>query len=145
MQGLVSWFGVFDFQPLVTQALTAGQNRDTAESGPGRFLGCKLSACQPETIRLASPVSFVDAHTPPTLLIHGTVDTTVAPKQSQDMDALLKSKGVPVEIMLLPGVGHSFLGATHEATRAASNAAIDKTFAFIDATIGEKPKSGKPR
>ena len=142
VQGLVSWFGIFDLEPLVGHSSATAQNGNQGDSGLGRFLGCTASGCAADVIRLASPVSFVDAHTPPALLIHGTVDKTVNPKQSQDMYELLKSKGVPVEIMMIPGVGHSFIGETQEATSAASNAALERTFSFIDATIGGKAKSG---
>jgi acetyl esterase/lipase len=139
VQGLVSWYGIFDFQPLVGQAGASG------DTGVGRFLGCTKSGCPEGAIHLASPVSYVDAHTPPTLLIHGTADKTVNPKQSQDMYELLKSKGIPVEIMMIPGVAHSFIGETPDATRTACNAALARTFAFIDATIGRKTKSGAAR
>lgn len=132
VQGLVSWYGIFDFAPLVSQ---------NSQGGPSGFLGCTSAGCPADAVRLASPVSFVSAQTPPALLIHGTADTTVNPKQSQDFYDLLKSKGVQVELMMIPGVGHSFIGQTPEATRSASIAAIDRTFAFIDATIGPKSKS----
>ena len=138
VQGLVSWFGIFDLQPLVARAPLSAPNPD---SGLFRFLGCSKDGCSPDTVRLASPSSFVDARTPPALLVHGTVDKTVNPKQSQDFYALLKSKGVTAELMMIPDVGHSFIGANQESTSAASNAALDRTFAFIDATIGGKSTS----
>jgi len=50
----------------------------------------------------------------------------------------LKAKGVKAELMLIPDVGHSFIGATPEATHDASQKALEKTFQFIDATIGDK-------
>jgi dipeptidyl aminopeptidase/acylaminoacyl peptidase len=69
-------------------------------------------------------------------LIHGTNDRTVPVQQSRDFYALLKSKGVSVEFVEIPGVDHSFIGSTPEATRAASLQALQKSFAFIDRTIG---------
>jgi dipeptidyl aminopeptidase/acylaminoacyl peptidase len=49
---------------------------------------------------------------------------------------MLKAKGVKAELMLLPDVGHSFIGETPEATRAASLKALERSFRFIDETIG---------
>ena len=132
VQGLVSWYGIFDMRPLASQP---GAN---PQRGQLYFLRCTTAGCPEDVVRLASPVSFVDAHTPPALLIHATADKTVNPKQSQDLYDLLKSKGMRVELMMIPAVGHSFIGETHEATRAASLSALDRTFAFIDATLGGK-------
>jgi len=69
-------------------------------------------------------------------LIHGVDDHSVPVRQSRDFNALLKSKGVPVELVEIPGVDHSFVGPTAEATRAASLQALQKSFDFIDRTVG---------
>jgi dipeptidyl aminopeptidase/acylaminoacyl peptidase len=52
----------------------------------------------------------------------------------------LKAKGVHTELILLPGIGHSWIGKTHEETTNASRTALEKTLAFIDATIGPKSR-----
>jgi acetyl esterase/lipase len=154
VQAAVTWYGIFDFvalmQPAVQPAAPArGARAGTqpaqgaraggppAGGGPGGFLGCQ-GACPPETLRLVSPVSFVDPQDPPMLLIHGTEDKTVNPKQSQDMYDLLKKNGVKAELIMIPGVGHSFVGPNIDATRDATLKALDATLAFFDATIGDK-------
>jgi acetyl esterase/lipase len=137
VQAWVTWYGIFDMLPLTERP--AGN----PSSGPLKFLGCTASGCAAETVRLASAVSFVGARTPPALLIHGTEDKTVNPDQSRRMHELLTSKGVSSQLMLIPGVDHSFIGGSHEATSAASNAALQRTFAFIDATVGGKTAAVK--
>jgi dipeptidyl aminopeptidase/acylaminoacyl peptidase len=80
--------------------------------------------------------SYVDPTDPPMLLIHGDADTTVSVEQSKVLDGLLKSKGVRTELVVFPDIGHSFIGQSGDATRNASRRALERTIAFIDATIG---------
>ena len=79
----------------------------------------------------------MDSRDPPALLIHGSDDHTVPTQQSRDFLALLRSKGVPAELVVIPGVDHSFIGKTPQATRAASLEALQRSFEFIDKTIGD--------
>ena len=73
------------------------------------------------------------------LLIYGTADEVVPYQQSEEMAARLEAAGVPVELILIPDVGHSFIGKTHADTRAATLRAVHATFDFIDKTIdGDK-------
>lgn len=139
VQAAVPWYGVFDFAPLVQQAPQAQGARAGAPrgGGPGGFLGCQ-GDCAPEVVRLVSPASLVDPKDPPMLLVHGAEDKTVAVKQSQDMYDLLKKNGVKAELIVIPGVGHSFIGQNIEATRDATLKALDATLAFLSATIGDK-------
>ncbi|MBI5770462.1 MAG: alpha/beta hydrolase [Verrucomicrobia bacterium] len=62
--------------------------------------------------RLASPVSHIGRKTPPTLILHGDKDTTVDLRQSTDLAALLAKAGVPHELVVVPGAGHTFDWAT---------------------------------
>ena len=54
----------------------------------------------------ASPINHVTPNSPPTLLIHGTEDPTVAYNQSVVMLEALQSAGVPSELLPIPGGGH---------------------------------------
>jgi acetyl esterase/lipase len=47
----------------------------------------------------------------------------------------LTAAGVPNDLMVLSGVGHSFIGTTPEQTRDANLKALDATFRFIDQTL----------
>ena len=54
----------------------------------------------------ASPLNHVTPDDPPFLLIHGDADKTVPYQQSQLMEAALKKAGVPVKLVILPGLDH---------------------------------------
>jgi acetyl esterase/lipase len=123
VQAAIGWYGVYDFRPL--------------NGGGGAYLGCAAaSPCDPEKLKAQSPIVYVSEKTPPMLIVHGEKDTTVPVAQARDLHAMLKAKGVKAELMLLPDVGHSFIGETPEATRAASLKALERSFRFIDETIG---------
>lgn len=124
VQAAVTWYGVFDFG-----ALAAGRTGGTDQAG-AKLLGCNGN-CQPESYALASPVTYIDPKDPPMLLIHGEDDKTVPVAQSRLAEARLKAAGVPVQSIYIPGVDHSFIGATPEQTRAATLKATNATFDFF--------------
>lgn len=66
----------------------------------------------PDQIALAksvSPLAFVSAKSAPALVMHGLDDTIVTPEQSRKFAEALKSAGVPVELVLIPGARHAFI------------------------------------
>ena len=128
VQGVVSWYGVFDFDT----ARPGSANRTVRQ-----FLGCGDHACTGAQLAAASPATYVKSGEPPMLLIVGSADTVVGPQQSRDFDALLRSKGDPVQLLVIPGVNHSFVGPTAARTRAASLEALQRTFEFIESTVGK--------
>ncbi len=79
-----------------------GQPRDTAA------LFAASSTEDPALWRLASPVSHVAKDSPPTLILHGTTDTTVDRDQATELAAKLKEAGATHEIIMIPGIGHTF-------------------------------------
>lgn len=107
IKGLVGLSGPYDFLPL----------------GEGY-----LRSVFPEPLRASSqPINFVSNRAPPTLLIHGTDDRVVQPKNSDNLAAALTEAGVSVELIRYEGMGHSrvvgalapplgFLGDTTEDT-----------------------------
>jgi len=62
----------------------------------------------PEAWRLASPVYHVSPKSPPTLILHGTADTTVDRGQATELAAKLAEHGVEHQLVLLEGIGHTF-------------------------------------
>jgi acetyl esterase/lipase len=72
-----------------------------------RFLGGT-----PETARAgydsASPILHVDKNTPPTLLVHGELDTLVWHRQSERLDRRLAEAGVPHAFVSFPWATHAF-------------------------------------
>lgn len=56
----------------------------------------------------ASPLQHITPHYPPTLLIHGTSDDRVHHESTLEMYRRLEELGVPTDLLLLAGKGHSF-------------------------------------
>lgn len=130
-QAAVTWYGVFDFAAL------AAARPGGADGAAVRLLGCH-EACRPEDYAVASPVTYIDAKDPPMLLIHGIEDKTVPVAQSHLAEERLKAAGVHVESIYIPGVDHSFIGATAAETRAATLKATNATFDFFHQQL-DKP------
>lgn len=57
----------------------------------------------------SQPIAHVDGDEPPFLLLHGRDDHLVEPGNSTRMAERLRAHGVPVELHLLPDVGHAEL------------------------------------
>jgi acetyl esterase/lipase len=125
VQGAVTWYGIFDFRTM------------PANRRPAPYLGCTEGACSEGQLRQPSAAAYVSAKSPPMLMIHGSVDTTVPVAQSQDFQKTLQAAGVRSELLVIPDVNHSFIGKTPEATRAASRLALARTVDFIDSVIGD--------
>ena len=87
LAGIVALAGPYDFLPLDTAKLRA-------IFAPGHD--------GPET----QPVTYVDGHNPPMLLLAGTDDETVRPRNTTVLAARIKAAGGPVQDRLFPGLGH---------------------------------------
>lgn len=61
-----------------------------------------------DVFKAASPVTHVTTKSPPVLIVHGRADTTVDHGQSVELARALQGRGVPHELILLDGVGHTF-------------------------------------
>jgi acetyl esterase/lipase len=131
VQAAVTWYGVFDFAPMLKRSAANG-NLTAAEN---MLLRCKPEECSAEVVASVSPITHVDAKDPPMLLIHGDKDAVVDVQQSHWMEAKLKSVGVPVEAIYIPGVDHSFIGSNLAETRAATLKATNATFDFFHKTL----------
>lgn len=134
VQGAVAWFGEYDF--------AASYKERKAPANAGRpdmmslFLGCH-GACTAEQLRRPSPITYVDSKDPPILLMHGTDDATVDPAQSKAFEAALQKAGVRTKLVMLPGVGHSWIGKTPDATHHASKVALQQSIEFFELVIGD--------
>lgn len=87
------------------------------------LFGLRLMERDPKTsapykvYRDASPIHHVSAEDPPTLLIHGDADEVVPIGHSERLAKRLREAGVAVEVVRVPGGGHSanFPGRASEA------------------------------
>ena len=61
-----------------------------------------------ELYRAASPVTYVDKHDPPILILHGTADKTVDIAQSKLFAERLKAVGARHELVIVEGAPHTF-------------------------------------
>ena len=68
----------------------------------------KTSDEAPELYKIASPLSYVRADSPPMLILHGTADRTVDVSQSEKFAAEFKAKGATYEVEIIPDAPHSF-------------------------------------
>lgn len=126
VQAAVGWYGVYDFATMPQAAIPRAENQ---------YLDCAKGSCPADRVAAASPAAHVDPKDPPMLLIHGTDDQTVPVGQSRELAAKLEAAKVPVTLEIIPGVGHSWIGADAAATRAASLHALDLTFRFFDSQL----------
>ena len=144
IQGAIAWFGLFDIATIQEQAREVkALSRDDADAPEWRLLGCFAAACLPAQVTAASPLSYVDRSDPPMLLIVGSEDTLVPTKQTIAMAEKLTAAGVKHDLIVLPGINHSFIGRTPEATRDANLKALAATFEFIDRTIGNRSSTAR--
>lgn len=128
VQGAAIWYGLFDLEKAGTTNVTD-------------LLGCDPTQCR-DTARAASPIHRVSASAPPMLLIHGQADGTAPAQASIGMAEKLRAAGVQVELMMIPGADHGWLGNTPAETRDASLLALRRTFAFFDSLSPGRGKRG---
>jgi len=87
LAGMIGLAGPYDFLPITSRKL--------------------LEVFGPPAGHAASqPINFVDGDEPPFLLLHGTDDSVVWPRNSERLATRLRAAGVPVEVTLYPDLGH---------------------------------------
>lgn len=91
------------------------------------FLGTTPSA-NPSKYADASPVNFVSAQSPPTLILHGDADFIVPISQSSTLRVALLGVGAKVEMHSYIGEGHGWFGNTLTDT-------YNRTIAFVKANV----------
>jgi acetyl esterase/lipase len=131
VQSVVTWYGVFDFAPLMKAA--ADQNGGNAPEN--MLLRCAPANCAADRVASVSPAAYIDVSDPPILMIHGEEDKVVNVSQSRNAEALFLAAGVPVQSLYIPGVDHSFIGKNAAQTRSATLLAINATFDFFHQTL----------
>ena len=80
----------------------------------------------------AQPVEFVDGHNPPMLLLAGSADTTVRPRNTVTLAARITAAGGVVEDKIYPDVGHiDIVLGFAPLTRGKAPAVVDDVWRFI--------------
>jgi acetyl esterase/lipase len=109
--GVVDWYGPSDLTTMAAQARPDAVARsDAADSREAALIGATVAE-EPELARAASPLSYVHAAAPPFHIAHGTADRFVPVDQSKQLAEALHRARVPVELDLVEGADHMWLGA----------------------------------
>lgn len=127
---LVSWYGVHDLQ-----ALRDTPGYPAIKHAAGRLLGCELTRCDLAVLKAASPVARMQGRGPATLLIHGDADRVVPYEQTLLLADRLRRRGGTVRTLIVPGAGHSLVGADQAATTADNKAALEATLEFLQQNL----------
>jgi acetyl esterase/lipase len=101
------------------------------------FLGGKKFADDPEPYRLASPITHVTNDDPPTLILHGSIDSVVPISQAELLAEKLKATGVECEYDRVEGWPH-----TMDLASEVNAHCMAKMFEFLDKHLGS-PAVGK--
>ena len=72
-----------------------------------QYTGTKPEA-SPEVYDGITPADYIDAFTPPTMVIVGKADTMVQPEQSYDLIAALEKGGIDNRLVAIPYLNHGF-------------------------------------
>ena len=99
-----------------------------------RESGAATDAEFEEMLRLASPMSYVDALQAPILLVHGDADTSAPLEESKRLERALRERGREVELIVVPGAGHVFNFREPEQARRT----WDLTLAWLAAHLARK-------
>lgn len=109
VQAVCDIFGPADFTTVMQQAADDKNVKNifafnTPSDPYSGLIGAKLD--DKAKADAVSPVHYVSKEAPPFLILHGTHDTLVPYAQSVQLEAALKTQGVPVWLQTLPGAGH---------------------------------------
>lgn len=96
---VLDFYGPADFKTLKGNDSTDPQN-------PIKLLLGALPAARPDIARKASPITYIDRHDPPFLIVQGEKDESVNPDQSVLLSGLLTKAGVKNQLIIVPGAPH---------------------------------------
>ncbi|GGS88946.1 alpha/beta hydrolase [Streptomyces griseoviridis] len=107
--GCVTWYAPTDLPGLAEDRPEGTYDAHDPASFEALLLG-GAPAGRPDTARDASPVTHVGAGAPPFLLLHGTDDSLVPPRQSVRLAEALRAAGHHPDLCLVDGGDHLWVG-----------------------------------
>ena len=124
------WLGEAGLSPCGAIRATVGL------AGPYDFLPLKSEVLKeifgPEATRPQSqPINFVTGTAPPMLLVTGDSDTTVRPRNTDNLAAKIRERGGEVEVVHYDGIGHTPLVGALAAPLRRLAPVLDDTDAFL--------------
>ena len=125
----VSWYGPCDFEK--TELFNHDDREDFRDRFGGRITSGEVTPEKKlELYREMSPVNYLQASSPPLLMIQGDKDTTIPVKHAYYMAEKAKAVKAPVETMIINNAGHNWrkVGADIDPSR---EEIIDRTVDFF--------------
>jgi acetyl esterase/lipase len=136
VHAVIAWGGISDLSTLQTDAYRCSTMSWNAPSSPAsQLIGCSPQQC-PAMAEATAPARYANAGDAPMLLMHGSTDCFVGPRQSERLHDALKRAGVDVTLRIIDFTGHNDSCWT-------SAAAFTEVDAFLDAKL--KEGSGRRR
>lgn len=106
VQAVVDWFGPTDLTLMGQEAGPHSMiHHDAADSPESRLLGGPVQEKR-DLAKTANPLTYIDQHDPPFLIMHGDKDQLVPHQQSVILAKALIDAGVEVTMKTIPGAGH---------------------------------------
>ncbi len=105
VQAVVDMYGITDVR---TGKKTDAQGNPTNEHKSWDSVFGNHTPITDADRALASPINYLAAGIPPILILQGTADTTVDRDQSNDLDTRLTALKREHQLILIPGIGHTF-------------------------------------
>ncbi|HEX3800679.1 MAG TPA: alpha/beta hydrolase [Verrucomicrobiae bacterium] len=112
-QGIMSFYGGSDLTTILDQSTPHGL--ETRVPALDLLLGGQPKNV-PEIARQASPVFYVNAHSPPLLLLHGDQDPQMPVNQALEFEGFYEKAHAPVQLVIVHGAGHGG-GAFYDSER----------------------------
>lgn len=82
--------------------------------------------------RAASPITYIGPHDPPFLIVQGTQDTMIPPRQAREQAQRLRAAGSPVTLVLVKHTGH---GLNTPGEQPAATALVRMVAGFFTRTL----------
>lgn len=121
IKAVVSFFGPTD--------MTALYNSSSANTKFGLQLLLGGTPATSAMYQQSSPVNFIDAQDPPTIIFHGATDAIVNVAQSNLLKEKLQAAGITHQLTVYPGLGHDVWPS------ATMNETFTKIEAFVKANV----------
>jgi dipeptidyl aminopeptidase/acylaminoacyl peptidase len=83
-------------------------------------------------------VHYVDGDEPPMLLMQGTTDKIVWPRNAQSLASALQREGEPVELKMYPDIGHTAILFAMSRPFQGKAPVLDDTVSFIRAQVAQR-------
>ncbi|MGH8047340.1 MAG: alpha/beta hydrolase fold domain-containing protein [Chthoniobacterales bacterium] len=103
-RAIIDFFGPVDFTDW-TKYVTDPQLKINVAHDVNQLLGA-APADKPDVAKIASPLTYLTAMSPPVLIVHGAMDPLVPLAQSRQLKTALDHAHVKNKLVIIPNAGH---------------------------------------